>query len=373
VEHKSRGANLDQAESQAFRYLQDIARENRPNDLPRYVILSDFQRVALYDLEPEEQRDLPLFDEARHYRYTEFPLAELHKHIQEFAFIAGYTQHRTRDTDPINIKAVEILGDLHDALASGGYAGHDLERFLVRIVFCLFAEDTGLFEPKAFTLYLENRTAKDGSDLGLHLARLFDILDTPPERRQKNLDELLDAFPYVNGDLFQERLGFADFNRAMRDALLACTYFDWSRISPAIFGSLFQGVMDAKERRQTGGHYTSEADILKVINSLFMGDLRAEFVKARRRKAMLKQFHPELDAFASWIPLAVAATSWLLPTANSVSLRSKSSGRFTAPMYNCSLMYRSSLALMWMPSMALRFRSGPPALPKSPCGSWTTR
>jgi hypothetical protein len=293
VEHKSRGADLDKATSQAFRYLQDLARENRPNDLPRYVILSDFQRVALYDLEPDDQLDLPLF-EARHFRKIEFPLTELHKHIQEFAFIAGYKQHRTRDADPINIKAVEILGDLHDALAAGGYSGHDLERFLVRILFCLFAEDTGLFEPETFTLYLENRTVRDGSDLGLHLARLFEVLDTPSEHRQQNLDELLAAFPYVNGALFSERLAFADFNRAMRDALLACTRFDWSRISPAIFGSLFQGVMDARERRQSGGHYTSETDILKVINALFMDSLREEFAKARRSKAMLKQFHAKL-------------------------------------------------------------------------------
>jgi hypothetical protein len=198
------------------------------------------------------------------------------------------------DADLINIKAVEILGDLHDALAEGGYTGHDLERFLVRILFCLFAEDTGLFEPETFTLYLENRTAKDGSDLGLHLAQLFEVLDTPPERRQKNLDELLASFPYVNGELFRERLGFASFNRSMRDALMACTNFDWSRISPAIFGSLFQGIMDPKERRQTGGHYTSERDILKVINSLFMDDLRERFEKARHSKAMLKQFHEKM-------------------------------------------------------------------------------
>ncbi|MFZ4779692.1 MAG: class I SAM-dependent DNA methyltransferase, partial [Terrimicrobiaceae bacterium] len=204
--------------------------------------------------------------------------------------------------DPINIKAVEILGNLHDALAEGGYAGHDLERFLVRILFCLFAEDTGLFEPKTFTLYIENRTAKDGSDLGLHLARLFEVLDTPPERRQKNLDELLAAFPYVNGELFKERLGFADFNRAMRDALVACTDFNWSKISPAIFGSLFQGIMDPKERRQTGGHYTSERDILKVINALFMDALRAEFEKARRSKAMLRQFHKKLGALRFFDP-----------------------------------------------------------------------
>jgi hypothetical protein len=301
AEHKSRGKSLDKAESQAFSYIQDLAREQRLSDLPRYVILSDFENIALYDLEPDEQLDLPLFD-SRHYRKIEFPLSELHKRIQEFAFIAGYKQHRLREEDPINIKAVEILGDLHDALAEGGYAGHDLERFLVRVLFCLFAEDTGLFEPETFTLYLENRIAKDGSDLGLHLARLFDVLDTPPERRQKNLDETLAAFPYVNGELFKERLGFADFNRAMHDALIACTNFDWSRISPAIFGSLFQGVMDPKERRQTGGHYTSERDILKVINALFMDDLRNEFEKSKRSKAMLKQLHEKIGKLRFFDP-----------------------------------------------------------------------
>jgi len=301
AEHKSCGKSLDKAESQAFNYIQDLAREQRAEDLPRYVILSDFDRVALYDLDPDDQLELPLCA-ARKYSKSEFPLKELHKHIHEFAFIAGYTQHRVRDEDPINMRAVEILGDLHDALADGGYKGHDLERFLVRILFCLFAEDTGLFEPGAFTLFIENRTAKDGSDLGVLLARLFDILDTPPERRQRNLDEALAAFPYVNGDLFRERLPFADFNRAMRDALVACTDFNWSKISPAIFGSLFQGIMDPKERRQTGGHYTSERDILKVVNALFMDALRAEFEKARRSAAMLRQFHKKLGTLRFFDP-----------------------------------------------------------------------
>jgi hypothetical protein len=176
-------------------------------------------------------------------------------------------QHFEQDQDPINIKAVRIMGDLHDALEAGGYAGHALERFLVRVLFCLFAEDTGIFERHAFTYYLENRTAADGSDLGVHLARLFEVLNTPADRRQANLDELLADLPYVNGDLFDERLGFAEFNRDMRNALLACTRFDWSRISPAVFGSLFQAVMEPKERRQIGGHYTSERELRQLPES----------------------------------------------------------------------------------------------------------
>ena len=198
------------------------------------------------------------------------------------------------DQDSINLKAVGIMGNLHDALEFGGYTGHPLERFLVRVLFCLFAEDTGIFERDAFRLYLENHTKEDGSDLGLHLARLWEVLNTPQEKRQKNLDEALAAFPYVNGALFGESLGFADFNRAMRDALLASTRFDWSRISPAIFGSLFQSVMEPKERRQIGGHYTSERDILKVIRALFLDDLRAQFERIQRHKPELKRFHQRL-------------------------------------------------------------------------------
>jgi len=293
VEHKSSGQDLSRAQSQAFDYIQALINEGRQDEIPHYVIVSDFARIALHDLEPEEQKDLPLFA-GRRVASLEFPIAEFHKRIHAFAFIPGYKQHKFAEQDPINIEAVEIMGRLHDALEAGGYSGHQLERFLVRILFCLFGEDTGIFERESFKLYLLNRTAEDGSDLGLHLARLFDVLNTPPEKRQKNLDETLAAFAWVNGELFAENLGFADFNRDMRNALLACTGFDWSRISPAIFGSLFQAVMEPKERRQIGGHYTNERDILKVVRSLFLDDLRAEFERAKNSKAELKRFHEKL-------------------------------------------------------------------------------
>ena len=292
VEHKSRGKDLGKAESQAFRYIQDLLNVGRQEEVPRYVIVSDFARVALHDLEPEDQRSMPLLGPVK---TIEFPLADFHQNIHAFAFIPGYKQHRFEDQDPINLKAVGILGDLHDALDAGGYKGHELERFLVRVLFCLFAQDTGIFERESFRLYIENQTKVDGTDLGLHLARLFEVLNTDSARRQKNLDETLGAFPYVNGDLFAEKLGFADFNRDMRNALLACTHFDWSRISPAVFGSLFQSVMDPIQRRQFGEHYTSERDILKVVRSLFLDDLREEFQRIRNSKPQLRRFHEKIS------------------------------------------------------------------------------
>ena len=295
VEHKSFGESLDKAESQAFQYIRDLVNEGRVKELPRYVIVSDFARMALYDLEPDEQRDLPLFDRFR-VASLEFNLEDFHRYIHAFAFIPGYKQHKFEDQDPINLEAVRIMGDLHDAIGTGGYKGPDLERFLVRVLFCLFAEDTGIFERDSFRLYIENRTAEDGADLGVHLDHLFRVLDTPEERRQANLDEDLARFRYVNGDLFRERLEYAELNREMRNALLVCARFDWSRISPAIFGSLFQAVMEPKDRRQIGAHYTSERDILKVVRSLFLDELKEEFKRTKGKKPELRRFHQRLSA-----------------------------------------------------------------------------
>ena len=160
-----------------------------------------------------------------------------------------------------------------------------MELFLVRIVFCLFSDDTGIFEPRdIFFDFLESRTGKDGADLGPWISQLFQVLDTPDSERLKTLDEDLARFPYVNGDLFKGSLRIPAFNSSMRDALLDACRFDWSEISPAIFGALFQSVMDPEERRAKGAHYTTEKNILKAIEPLFMDDLRAEFARLQSRK-----------------------------------------------------------------------------------------
>ncbi len=288
VEHKSRGKSLEKAESQALEYIRSLKDAHRDDEIPRYVIVSDFARIALHDL--EENKSIII------------ELADLYQQVDHFAFIPGYIQHRLDPEDPANIKAAELLGDLHDALEAGGYAGHELERFLVRVLFCLFAEDTNLFERNTFTEYVLNHTNEDGSDLGSQLARLFQVLNTDKPKRQRNLLEELADLPYVNGELFAESLGFADFNRDMRDRLLACCRFDWSRISPAVFGSLFQSVMLPRERRQMGGHYTSERDILKVVRSLFLNDLRAEFEKVKENKNRLQDFHQRIGRLTFFDP-----------------------------------------------------------------------
>ena len=290
VEQKSAGRDLKAAHDQAGEYFDALPERDRP----RYMLVSDFQTFELYDLDERET--------------ISFSLTELPGHAEAFGFILGVQRRTFRDQDPANAKAAELVGRLHDALHEAGYRGHDLERFLVRIVFCLFADDTGIFEPRDIFLdFLETRTGEDGADLGLWLSQLFQVLDTPESERQKTLDEDLARFPYVNGDLFDGPLRIPSFDAVMRGALLDACRFDWSEISPAIFGALFQSVMDPSERRAQGAHYTTEKNILKVIEPLFMDDLRAEFArlksrKDRRRLAELRRFQERLGGMTFFDP-----------------------------------------------------------------------
>jgi len=281
VEHKSRGKNLGQAKKQAEDYMERL----KPTERPRYLVTCDFGRFEIFDLHNGQE--------------DTFTLEALSDHASHLGFLGGYEPKRPSLEAPVNIAAVEKLGALYDSMKSGGYPDHDLQRFLVRVLFCLFAEDTGVFEQESFTGIIQSRTSEDGSDLGIKLAQIFETLDTPNERRQTALDEALAALPYVNGELFTGRLALAATDSRMRTALLECCDFDWSKISPAIFGSLFQGVMEAAERRSLGAHYTSEENILKLIRPLFLDTLRAELaaIKSgpeRGRSQKLEEFHNKL-------------------------------------------------------------------------------
>lgn len=277
VEHKSKGKDLDKAYTQALDYFPGL----KEAELPKYILISDFDIFKLYDLEEDKT--------------YEFTLNELYKNVNLFGFIAGYTKHKVVAEDPINIEAAFLMGKLHDELKDTGYDGHALEHFLVRLLFLLFAEDTAIFDKRTFTEFIENKTNEDGSDIGSRFTELFQVLNTSFEKRLKNLDESLASFPYVNGKLFAEFLPIPSFDSKMRNALLECCNLDWSRISPAIFGSLFQSIMDKEHRRNLGAHYTSEANILKLIRPLFLDELYERFEKVKKNKAKLQEFHKELS------------------------------------------------------------------------------
>ena len=253
--------------------------------LPRAIVVSDFARVRFYDL-------------ANDCALTEFALKDLRKYVTLFGFMIGADEGGgIREQDPVNRRAAEKMARLHDAMKAVGYTGHPLEVYLVRLLFCLFAEDTGIFKPEQFSQFVARKTLNDGTDLAPQLALLFQTLNSAA--RLANLDESLVAFPYVNGGLFAETLPIAAFSAEMRKALLDCSRLDWSKISPAIFGAMFQGVMDEKARHDIGAHYTSEENILKLIRPLFLDGLRTEFeaicaIRGPSRKAKLEAFHEKI-------------------------------------------------------------------------------
>ncbi|WP_421133285.1 DNA methyltransferase [Alteromonas sp. A079] len=284
VEHKSKGKSLEKAKEQAFDYFVGL----KDRDLPRYVVVSDFARFRLYDLEEDT--------------YNEFSLEKLHENVYLFGFMAGYTTKALREQKTVDIHASESMGKLYKQLTKIGYKGHALSLYLVRLLFCMFADNTGIFDRQQFRIYLEDRTAEDGSDLSSYLNELFYILNTPTSERLTNLDEQKMAFRHINGRLFEESLPLASFDSDMRQLLLDCSALDWSQISPAIFGSLFQSVQNSESRREQGSHYTSEENILKLLEPLFLEGLKKEFKHSRDVKNKLLNFLDKLSKLKFFDP-----------------------------------------------------------------------
>lgn len=292
VEHKSRGKSLDSAFAQATDYFLALPEAERP----RYIVTSDFAHFRLYDLKTD--------------KFSECKISDLSKRAGWFSFLIESDAPAIVEESPINRQAAYAVSRLHEALLRANFRGRDLEVLLTRLLFCFFADSTGIFGADGQFRHHLQATREDGRDTGARLAELFDVLDTPEGERQQNLDEALAAFAYVNGSLFTERTRIPAFNRDMHALLLACAELNWSDISPAIFGAMFQGVLEAHtpdekrqaSRRELGAHYTSERNILRVIDPLFMDGLRAEFAKARHSKPRLKALYDRLPTITCFDP-----------------------------------------------------------------------
>lgn len=276
AEQKSARRDLTKATGQALDYLPAMP----DYDLPQAIVVSDFATFQLRNLTTD--------------RTIAFPLETLVDNVRAFAFLFDEDTKVLAEQDPVNRKAAERMAALHNQLETNRYIGHDLQTLLARLVFCLFADDARVFEKNQFASLIRNRTRDDGSDTGGWLVQLFEVLDTPYEHRQTILDADLRAFPYIDGGLFRDSIRTPAFDPEMRRSLLTAALLDWRFVSPAIFGSMFQGVMDAEQRRNLGAHYTSEKNILRVIQPLVLDDLYAEFERAKRARRWLETFHKKL-------------------------------------------------------------------------------
>jgi type I restriction-modification system DNA methylase subunit len=304
VEMKSRGKDLAEAYVQARGY---IAKLKNKEDIPLYILVSDFQNLHLYDLKGEKP---PL----------QFKLADFKSHVNALDFLLGYERIYQDRQAAASIEAASRLGNLHDAIKQTGYRGQDLQTLLVRLLFCLFADDTALFNKEdAFKQAVQSSNSA-GDDLGGKLQRIFRRLDTNPntaakdgastQRTDGQYAYLLD-FPYVNGALFTQRIQDPDFDAASRQALLGCCDIDWSEISPDIFGTLFQHIMHwddeeakdkSKKRRDFGAHYTSERNIRRAIDPLFLEALQAELALYKGDAKKLKNFVTKLASLHFFDP-----------------------------------------------------------------------
>ena len=287
IEMKSAGKDLNKAEEQALDYIHDLA----DVETPRLLIISDFRRIRIVDLGNDIMTANGIDS-----GHTEFELAKLPDHVDDLKFLAGYgmVQVGSREQEEASIRAARVMADLYEALDGSGYSDHEASIFLIRTLFCLYGDDAGLWERDLFAEFLDARTREDGSDLGAQLALLYQTLSTPVEFRQSTLDVLIARFPYVNGGIFEERLNIPSFSSAMRDELVRACAFDWSGISPAVFGSLFQAVKSPQARRELGEHYTSETNILKTLGPLFLDDLQERFAEHTHDLTKLKELRQEL-------------------------------------------------------------------------------
>jgi hypothetical protein len=288
VEQKSAGRDLSRAEARAGEYFDALP----DADKPRYRLVCDFRTFRLVDMDTDSR--------------VEFALKDLPANVQYFAFMLGKQASKHRVPEALNVMAAEHIAHIYKDLRASGYDQNSVERFLTRIVFCLFADNTGIFQPRGqFFDLVESRTASDGSDLGQWLVHLFQVLDTPPSRR-KRLDDDLACFPFINGGLFNSAVPIPTLSASAREKLLAACRFDWSQVSPAIFGALFQSVLGNKERREIGAYSTTEQNILKVLDDVCLRQLRAEcndlLQRGASRAKSLRSFQRKLSQLQFFDP-----------------------------------------------------------------------
>ena len=279
IEQKSSSVSLDDAEifNQAKRYNNALNYSRKA----RWIITCNFREFRVFDMDKRypEREPLIIF------------LFELPRRFKELNFIVDESQHKISVEHELSSKAGAIVAKVYDGLRAQVKVTtpdnlSDLNKLCVRLVFCLYAESIDIFgKHKIFRDYMEG-----SRNVRQDLIELFKVLDTPPDKRSPYLDDTLKKFPYVDGGLFKDAIDFPNFTPEVKRLLLdeASGGFKWEEISPAIFGTVFESTLGDDVRRAGGMHYTSTENIHKVIDPLFMDDLRAEFAKAKTRKKLIE-------------------------------------------------------------------------------------
>ena len=253
---------------------------------PRFIIVCNFQEFLIYDMEMMSEP-------------TKIKLEELPQKLHAFDFLIDKTKNKIRLELELSLKAGEIVGKIFKNYLKSDdeQSQQSLNKLCVRLVFCLYAESAGIFgKHKIFRDFLNFFPPQF---LRRNLETLFEILNTPEEKRELYLEDIFKNFPYVNGNLFADKIEIPNFDDDLKNLLLEkAANFDWSGISPTIFGAVFESTLNPTTRREGGMHYTSIENIHKVIDNLFLNDLKAEFAKiktvSRNRKKLLLDFQNKI-------------------------------------------------------------------------------
>lgn len=297
---------------QAKQYVANMPRSEHP----KWIVTCNFKEFLVYDMERPNGEPEQIF------------LKDLEKEYYRLKFLVDNKSDHISKEMEVSLQAGEIVGRIYEALLkqyddSSPEALRWLNILCVRIVFCLYAEDAGIFSRDQFHNYL---VRYDAVDMRNALIRLFEVLDTPEDKRSRYLMDDLKAFPYTNGGLFAEPIEIPQFTSELRKVLLdnASLDFDWSMISPTIFGAVFESTLNPETRRKGGMHYTSIENIHKVIDPLFLNDLRNEFesiLEEKVERVRIKLLNAFQDKLASLVFLDPACGSGNFLTETYLSLR----------------------------------------------------
>ena len=252
--------------------IADLTADNKAvKHDPRFVVVTDYKNLLAVDTKTQDTLDIAITDIAKHFDF--------------FLPWAGMEKAQHQNENPADVRAAEKMAKLYDDIKKDNPIKtqaevHNLNVFLSRLLFCFFAEDTGILDKGQFTLGVGSHTQQDGSDLNTYLDKLFEVMNTEQSKR-KNLPQYLTAFPYVNGGLFRNKHTAPKFTRKSRQSVIDSGELDWSAINPDIFGSMIQAVITPEHRGGLGMHYTSVPNIMKVIEPLFLNELYEEFEAAK--------------------------------------------------------------------------------------------